>query len=100
MGPKRQRSRGRLFAVAEGLPKFEALAEVATKRNLCLAIAVCSHVRLLLSRKDLVQPPASTRRNGCARRALEAGTFEYRARRASDSENLDRAALRARLGLA
>ncbi|MDY0022247.1 proline--tRNA ligase [Arenimonas caeni] len=33
-------------------------------------------------------------------RGLEAGTFEYRARRASDSENLDRAALRARLGLA
>ena len=76
MGPKRQRSRDRLFAVAEGLPEFEALAEVATKRNLCLAIAVHSHVRLLLSRKDLVQPPASTRRNGCARRALEAGTFE------------------------
>ena len=31
-------------------------------------------------------------------RGLEAGTFEYRARNAADSENLDRAALRARLG--
>ncbi len=33
-------------------------------------------------------------------RGLEAGTFEYRARRASESENLDKAALHARLGLA
>ncbi|KFN49420.1 prolyl-tRNA synthetase [Arenimonas malthae CC-JY-1] len=33
-------------------------------------------------------------------RGLEAGTFEYRARRAADSENLDRAALWQRLGLA
>ncbi|KAA2285339.1 proline--tRNA ligase [Arenimonas fontis] len=33
-------------------------------------------------------------------RGLDAGTFEYRARRAADSENLDRAALMARLGLA
>jgi prolyl-tRNA synthetase len=30
-------------------------------------------------------------------RGLEAGTFEYRARNAADSENLDRAALLARL---
>jgi len=33
-------------------------------------------------------------------RGLEAGTFEYRARRSADSENLDMAALRERLGLA
>ena len=33
-------------------------------------------------------------------RGLEAGTFEYRARRADASENLDRAALDARLGVA
>ncbi len=33
-------------------------------------------------------------------RGLESGTFEYRARRAGESENLDKAALRARLGLA
>jgi len=33
-------------------------------------------------------------------RGLEAGTFEYRARRAADSEQLDRSALLARLGLA
>tara|TARA_R110002020_G_scaffold13380_4_gene48349 strand:- start:7016 stop:8716 length:1701 start_codon:yes stop_codon:yes gene_type:complete len=33
-------------------------------------------------------------------RGLEAGTYEYRGRRDSDSENLDLAALRARLGLA
>lgn len=33
-------------------------------------------------------------------RGLAAGTFEYRARDASDTEQLDRAALRARLGLA
>jgi len=33
-------------------------------------------------------------------RGLEAGTFEYRARTAADSEQLDRAALLARLGLA
>lgn len=33
-------------------------------------------------------------------RGLEAGTFEYRARRASESENLDKVALHARLGLA
>ena len=33
-------------------------------------------------------------------RGLEAGTFEYRARRESESENLDLAALRERLGLA
>jgi prolyl-tRNA synthetase len=33
-------------------------------------------------------------------RGLEAGTFEYRARTAADSENLDRAALLARLGVA
>ena len=33
-------------------------------------------------------------------RGLEAGTFEYRARRSPDSENLDGAALRERLGLA
>ena len=33
-------------------------------------------------------------------RGLESGTFEYRARTAADSENLDRDALRARLGLA
>jgi prolyl-tRNA synthetase len=33
-------------------------------------------------------------------RGLEAGTFEYRARTATDSENLDRAALLARLGVA
>ena len=31
-------------------------------------------------------------------RGLEAGTFEYRARTAADSENLDRGALMARLG--
>jgi prolyl-tRNA synthetase len=31
-------------------------------------------------------------------RGLEAGTFEYRARNAAESENLDRAALLARLG--
>jgi prolyl-tRNA synthetase len=33
-------------------------------------------------------------------RGLEAGTFEYRARTTPDSENLDRAALLARLGAA
>jgi prolyl-tRNA synthetase len=33
-------------------------------------------------------------------RGLEAGTYEYRARRETDSENLDLAALRERLGLA
>ena len=33
-------------------------------------------------------------------RGLEAGAFEYRARNAADSENLDRAALLARLGVA
>ena len=33
-------------------------------------------------------------------RGLEAGTFEYRARRASEAEALDKATLRARLGLA
>jgi prolyl-tRNA synthetase len=33
-------------------------------------------------------------------RGLEAGTFEYRARTAPDTENLDRAALLARLGAA
>ncbi|HTM70985.1 MAG TPA: proline--tRNA ligase [Luteimonas sp.] len=33
-------------------------------------------------------------------RGLEAGTFEYRARTAADSENLDRGALLARLGVA
>ena len=32
-------------------------------------------------------------------RGLAAGTFEYRARSASESENLDRAALLARLGV-
>ncbi|GAB2497395.1 proline--tRNA ligase [Arenimonas alkanexedens] len=32
-------------------------------------------------------------------RGLESGQFEYRARRAADSENLDKASLRARLGL-
>ncbi|HEX5694486.1 MAG TPA: proline--tRNA ligase, partial [Arenimonas sp.] len=32
-------------------------------------------------------------------RGLESGTFEYRARRAADSENLDKAALMARLGI-
>ena len=32
-------------------------------------------------------------------RGLAAGTFEYRARNAADPENLDRAALFARLGI-
>ncbi len=32
-------------------------------------------------------------------RGLESGTFEYRARRAADSENLDKATLMARLGI-
>jgi prolyl-tRNA synthetase len=31
-------------------------------------------------------------------RGLEAGTFEYRARSAAEAENLDRAALLARIG--
>ena len=43
-------------------------------------------------------PPVIPHRVVVSARGLEAGTFEYRARNASESEQLDHAALLARLG--